>query len=88
VKNILRLWRWKVLHHPPYSPDLLSCDYDLIPKLKQPLREKRLRTREDISNTVQREMARFGDGEADGICRLPRRSRRVLDILGDYFEGY
>ena len=34
VSNLLRRWRWEVLGHPPYSPDTLPCDYDLIPKLK------------------------------------------------------
>ena len=34
VRNLLRCWRWEVLEHPPYSQDLLPCDYDLIPKLK------------------------------------------------------
>ncbi|PNF15368.1 hypothetical protein B7P43_G01023 [Cryptotermes secundus] len=55
--------------------------------MKQPLRGKRFRTREDISNAVRREMTRFGDGEADGIRRLPHRWQRVLDTLGDYFKG-
>ena len=32
VGDLLRRWRWEVLEHPPYSPDLLPCDYDLIPK--------------------------------------------------------
>jgi hypothetical protein len=53
--------------------DLSPCDYDLISKLKESLRGKRFRAREDIFNEVRREMTRFGDGEADGICRLPHR---------------
>ena len=38
VSDLLRHWRWDVLEHPPYSLDLSLCDYDLIPKLKAPLR--------------------------------------------------
>ena len=38
VRDLLLLWRWEVLEHPPYSPDFWPCDYDLIPKLKAPLR--------------------------------------------------
>ncbi|KDR21756.1 hypothetical protein L798_02699 [Zootermopsis nevadensis] len=76
--SVLRRCRWEVLYHPPHSPDLSPCDCDLIPKLKQPLC-----TREDISNAVRREMARFGDDEADGIRPLPRRWQGVLDTLGD-----
>ena len=37
VNNFLHYWGWEVLQHPSYSPDLSPCDYDLIPKLKQPL---------------------------------------------------
>ncbi|KAJ4426325.1 hypothetical protein ANN_27139 [Periplaneta americana] len=39
---------WEVLLHPPHSPDLSSCDYDLIQKMKEPLRDVRFRTVPDI----------------------------------------
>ena len=35
-----------------YSPDLLPCDYDLIPKLKAPLHGHRFCTRDDIAIVV------------------------------------
>ena len=54
VRNLLRCWRWEVLEHPPYSPDLSPCNYDLIPKLKAPLRGHRFRTRDDIAIAVRR----------------------------------
>ena len=38
VRDLLRRWRWEVLDHSPYSQDLSPWDYDLIPKLKAPLR--------------------------------------------------
>ena len=49
VRDLLRRWRWEVLEHLPYSPNLSPCDYDLIPKLKAPLRGQRFRTRGDIA---------------------------------------
>ena len=52
VRDLLRRWRWEVLKDPPYSPDLSPCDYDLIPKLKAPLRGHRFRTRDDIATAV------------------------------------
>ena len=74
VRDLLRRWRWEVLEHPPYSPDLSTCDYDLIPKLTAPLRGHKFRTRDDISIAVRRLiMTNFSHGEADGIRRLPRR---------------
>ena len=87
VRDLLRRWRWEVLEHPPYSPDLSPCDYDLIPKLKAPLRGHRFRTR-DIDISVRRLiMTNFNHGEADGIRRLPHCWQRTFDSLGDYFEG-
>ena len=88
VRDLLRYWRWEVLEHPPYSPDLPPCDYDLIPKLKAPLRGPRFRTRDDIAITVRRLiMTNFSHGETDGIRQLPHRWQYTIDSLGDYFEG-
>ena len=88
VRDLLRRWRWEVLEHPPYSPDLSPCDYDLIPKLKAPLRGHRFRTRDDIAIAVRRLiMTNFSHSAADGIRRLLHRSQRTIDSLGDYFEG-
>ena len=52
VRDLLRHWSWEVLEYPPHSPDLLPCDYDLIPKLKASLRWHRFRTRDDIAIAV------------------------------------
>ena len=76
VRDLLRCRRWEVLEHPPYSPDLSPCDYDLTPKLKAPLRGHRFRTRDDIAIAVRRLiMTNFSHGESDGIRRLPHRSQ-------------
>lgn len=31
---------WETLEHPPYSPDLLPCDYHLFGPLKEALEEQ------------------------------------------------
>ena len=38
VTVLLRRWKWEILEHPPYSPDMNPCDYDLFAKVKEPLR--------------------------------------------------
>ncbi|VVC42113.1 Hypothetical protein CINCED_3A015308 [Cinara cedri] len=38
VVALLEKYGWKRLKHPPYSPDLSPPDFDLFPKLKEPLR--------------------------------------------------
>ena len=88
VRDLLRRWRWEVLEPPPYSPDLSPCDYDLLPKLKAPLRGHRFRTRDDIAIAVRRlVMTNFIHGEADDIRRLSHRWQRTIDSLWDYFDG-
>lgn len=37
VTNIMRRWHWEVSEHPPYSPDISPCGFDLFPKLKEPV---------------------------------------------------
>jgi histone-lysine N-methyltransferase SETMAR len=48
VRRCLQRWGWEILQHPPYSPDLSPCDFDLIPKVKKPLRGKRFANKQDI----------------------------------------
>ena len=35
VRDVLREFRWELLPHPPYSPDLAPSDFFLFPKLKE-----------------------------------------------------
>ncbi|GFW82307.1 uncharacterized protein TNCV_3817881 [Trichonephila clavipes] len=67
------------------------CDFDLIPKIKEPIRGMRFATREDIANAVHQQVTQFTYGaanaEADGIQRLPHRWQRVVTVAGDYIEG-
>ncbi|GFT09635.1 uncharacterized protein TNCV_4948031 [Trichonephila clavipes] len=66
------------------------CDFDLIPKIKEPLRGRRFATGEGIANAVRQQVTRFTHGtanaEADGIQRLPRSWQCVVTVAGDYIE--
>ncbi|GBM20433.1 hypothetical protein AVEN_222128-1 [Araneus ventricosus] len=48
VADLFDGWGWEVLYHPLYCPDLSPCDFDLIPKMKEPLRGIRFRTVPEI----------------------------------------
>ena len=88
VKDLLRRWRWELLEYPPYSLDLSSCYYDLIPKFKAPLRRHRFCTRDVIVIAVRcLIMTNLSRGEADGIPRLIHRWQRKIDSLVDYLQG-
>ncbi|GFV73961.1 uncharacterized protein TNCV_4601191 [Trichonephila clavipes] len=67
------------------------CDFDIIPKIKEPIRGRWFATREDIANAERQQVTRFTYGAANvkvnGIQRLPHRCRRVVTVAGDYSEG-
>ena len=54
VTDLLRHWQWEILEHPPYSPDMIPCDYDLFAKAKEPLRVTRYNTREEFLRVIGR----------------------------------
>ena len=88
VRDLLRRWRWVVLEHPPYSPDLSPCDYDLFPKLKALLRGHRFRARYDIAFAVQHLiMTNFSHDEVDGLHLLPHHWQCTIDSLGITFKA-
>ena len=52
---------------PPYSPDLVPCDFWLFPKLKSPLKKRRFQTIDEIQEYCQN---RAADGDSNkGFCR-------------------
>jgi histone-lysine N-methyltransferase SETMAR len=88
VTEILEKYGWQVLPHPLYSPDMSPPDFDLFPKLKKPLREKRFRSIEEVSNEVTRVIRRINnEGVLTGKQDLPKRWTAVIKHNGDYIEG-
>ena len=49
VTKKLRDYGWEVLPHAPYSPNMNPPDFDLFPKLKEPLRGRRFSSLEELS---------------------------------------
>ena len=67
---------------------LSPCDFDLIPKMKEPLRGIRFRTVPEILQAVDRSIRTMNTtGAAKGILRLPHHWQRVVHNAGDYTEG-
>lgn len=65
--NVLQLWELEVLQHPHYSCDRSPCDYDLISRLKQPLRCKQFAYREDTDSSAARGGKVNASADADGV---------------------
>jgi len=77
-----------VLPHPPYIPDMSPPAFDMFPKLKRPLRGKRFRGIEEVSNEVTRVIRCINnEGVLTGIQDLPKRRTTVIKHNGDYIEG-
>ncbi|KAJ4438103.1 hypothetical protein ANN_14042 [Periplaneta americana] len=70
VTDLLRCWRWEVLDLPSYSPDMSPCDYDLYPKMEEPLRGKYYNTRDAIIHAIERPLRKSRDGRADDVRRF------------------
>jgi histone-lysine N-methyltransferase SETMAR len=49
VTDLLSKYKWKVLPHTPYSPDMSPSDFDLFPKLKETMRGHRFSSLEVVS---------------------------------------
>jgi hypothetical protein len=72
----------------PGLKSLWACDFDLIPKMKEPLRGIRFRTVPEILQAVDRSIRTINaTGAAKGILRLPHRWQRVVHNAGDFIEG-
>lgn len=78
---------WEVLPHPPYSPDLSPPDFDLISKIKEPLKGKRFQDYEEMKRAVDEVIRHLnGNWSLSGIQQLPSRWLRVIQSGGQYFE--
>ena len=52
VKSFLASEKVKVLNHPPYSPDLSSCDFFLFPRLKKMLSGNKYTSRSFLGSAI------------------------------------
>ncbi|KAG8231260.1 hypothetical protein J437_LFUL011114 [Ladona fulva] len=80
TQDLLKGFRWTVIPHPPYSPDLAPSDYHLFPKLKEHLGGQRFWTddevKEEVTCFLNRLVAEFYDM---GIQKLEYRLQKCLD---------
>lgn len=79
---------WKVLPHPPYSPDLAPADYHLYRSLNNYFKGKIFKNNKEIKNDIS---AFFASKNAkffkSGIEALPIRWQKVIDANGVYYIG-
>ena len=88
VTSIITSYNWDVLPHPHYSPDMSPPDFDLFPKLKEPLRGVRFYDLGDLELEVAKQVRRINlSCLATGIRDLPHRWESAIQKRGCYIEG-
>ncbi|XP_071093101.1 histone-lysine N-methyltransferase SETMAR-like [Haliotis cracherodii] len=79
--------RFKVLPHPPYSPDLAPSDYFLFPNLKKKLRGRHFRSDDELTTAVEGWLHEQPHGVYhNGLLALTHRWTKCIDLNGGYVE--
>lgn len=85
VRAELETFGWRVLAHPPYSPDLAPSDYWLFSHLHQFLNGQHFDNESSIKKALEEFFAsKPASFYEEGIMKLPERWRKVVDKDGDY----
>lgn len=77
----------QLIKPPPYSPDLTSCVFWLFPKVKEPLRGKVFRTREELIDAVENQLKQLKKEDFQRCFQnWLRHLQKYIDIDGGYIE--
>ncbi len=86
TKETLESLGFRVLPHPPYSPDLAQSDFHLVRSLQWFLRDKTLETEEEVKCALDDYFASKGiNFYQRGIHRLVQKWKDVVRHKGKYF---
>lgn len=87
TRAVLREFRWEVLPHPPYSPDLAPSDFFLFPKLKESLKGTRFHSIVEAKNAANTWFRTRPDRFfRDGLNTWKHRLEKCIDQNGNYVE--
>ncbi|KAG5324374.1 SETMR methyltransferase, partial [Acromyrmex heyeri] len=85
--SILAQNRVSVLNHPPYSPDLASCDFSLFPKLKLKLKGRFFDDIPTIQSASTQALEAIPQTELEHAFEsLLNRCNKCIEARGEYFE--
>ena len=78
---------FKILLHPPYSPDLAPSDFFLFPSLKKHLKGQRFHSNEDVISAGEEWFESHPKSYyAQGLLKVKERWQKCVDMQGDYVE--
>ena len=87
IRDILREFRWELLPHPPYSPDLAPSNFFLFPKLKKNLKGVYFTDTNEAKQTAKTWLTKWSaDYFKNGIKGWKHRLEKCIDLDGDYVE--
>lgn len=87
TKAKLKELHYKLLEHPPYSPDLAPSDFHLFPNLKKYLRGKRFSSNDEAIACVNEYFEGLPEKHfRDGINKLENRWKKCIELRGDYVD--
>jgi len=84
LKKYLKTFKWYVLPHLPYSPNIAPSDYWLFRRMQQvpgPLLSQKSKIGSKIGSPPKTSFFR------DGIRKLPKRWEKVVGSDGQYFNS-
>jgi hypothetical protein len=82
----LEHFNWELFDHPPYSLDLVPCDYHLFTYLKNWLRSQRFNTNEELMEGVKTWLSsQVADIFDTGVPQIIPRYK-CLNSGGDHVE--
>ena len=77
-----------MLPHAPYSPDMSPRDFDMFPKLKEPMHGRRFSSLEELSTYNTQAIRHMNESSIlDGVIILPKCWDSVIEKQRDYIEG-
>jgi len=85
VQNKLREFGWKLLLHPPYSPNIALSDFYLFRSLQHFLAGKKFNN----MNKIKSALKKYFDNKpkkfyTNGIMSLPKKWEEIVEKEGDY----
>ena len=87
TRDTIASFRWTILPHRPYSPDLAPSDYHLFSPIKEGLRGKHYASDEEVKTAVTMWLKKqLAECYEAGIHALIWRRNVAIEKNGDYVE--
>ena len=85
VRDVLKEFRWELLPHPPYSPDLAPSDFFLFPKTQRTLERRFFNDTNEAKQAAKTWLTKWSaDYFKNGIKGWKHHLEKCIDLDGEY----